>query len=116
MTIALMNTEKEHLRLTIALCAAESWCNMCEFCDFGIERKAIIDKQIDCGFLGGINISLAIDNDYSLDSNNYGDYILDFRTDNQVSLCAEYDEDYISDREKIKINFCPICGRKLVEE
>ena len=48
----------------------ESWCNMCEFCDFGIERKAIIDKQIDCGFLGGINISLAIDNDYSLDSNN----------------------------------------------
>lgn len=27
MTIALMNTEKEHLRLTIALSAAESWCN-----------------------------------------------------------------------------------------
>ena len=88
---------------------------MCEFCDFGIERKEIIEKQIDCGFLGGINISLAIDNDYSLDSNNYGDYILDFRTDNQVSLCAEYDEDYISDRDKIKINYCPICGRKLVE-
>ena len=104
------------IKLIIALSAVESWCNMCEFCDFGIERKAIIDKQIDCGFLGGINISLAIDNDYSLDSNNYGDYILDFRTDNQVSLCAEYDEDYISDREKIKINFCPMCGRKLVEE
>ena len=89
--------------------------SMCEFCDFGIVRKAIIDKEIDCGFLGGINILLVIGNDYSSDSDNYGDYILVFRADNQVSLCAEYNEDYISDREKIKINFCPICGRKLVQ-
>ena len=41
---------------------------MCKFC--GIDRKTIIDKQIDCGFLGGINISLSIANDYSLNSNN----------------------------------------------
>ena len=27
MTIALMNTEKEHLRLTIALSVVESWCS-----------------------------------------------------------------------------------------
>lgn len=89
---------------------------MCKFCDFGIDRKTIIDKQIDCGFLGGINISLSIANDYSLNSNNYGDYILNFRADNQVSLCAEYEEDCIRECEKIKINYCPICGRKLVEE
>lgn len=88
---------------------------MCEFCDFGIDRKTIIDKQIDCGFLGGINISLAIDNDYSLDSDNYGDYFLNFRADNQISLCAEYEEDCIGDREKIKINYFPMCGKKLQE-
>lgn len=86
---------------------------MCKFCDFGIVRKPIVDKQIDCGFLGGINISLAIDNDYTLGSNNYGDYVFDFRVDNQISLCAEHEEDCIRDHEKIKINYCPMCGRKL---
>lgn len=59
MTIALMNTEKEHLRLIIVLSAVESWCNMVKEALLDNSSGKFITLSLDGEMVNGV---VSIDN------------------------------------------------------
>lgn len=71
---------------------------MCKFCNFDEDGWSVSkEKGIDLGVLGKITLGLDFTNECIY-----------------ASLCAN--EIAFSSEVKVKVNYCPMCGRKLVEE
>lgn len=71
---------------------------MCEFCSFDEDGWAVSkEKQLNLGVLGKTTLGL--------DFTKKAIY---------ASLCSN--ETPLSGEVKVKVNYCPMCGRKLVEE
>lgn len=51
-------------------------------------------------------------------NDNYVEATVDINTDKSMSLIVGdyYGDDYGDDTDEIKINYCPMCGRKLSNE
>ena len=75
---------------------AESWCNMCEFCK---NKKEIIQENYQDG-LGSGSMIIGIRGKKIILSHH-------FKSNNGNLQMQEF---------SAKCEFCPMCGRKLVEE
>lgn len=73
-------------------------CEYCRYVDTGNDYKCLKTFSIDCGIMGNIDAGIAVSRD---------------SITKEATLCIATGDSY---EVATKINFCPMCGRKLNEK